>query len=264
MLNESLLHTLAEELSAAERDRTPVKPITERFPEFSTEDAYNVQKINASRAIAQGRYLTGYKVGLTSKSAQKHFNVFEPDFGHLFADMAWRDEGEEDLAPLIQPRIEAEIAFVLGKDLHGPGITVAQAFRSVDAIVGAMEIIDSRLADWKIKSGDTIADNGSSARYMLGSRFVTAANLDLSEIGMSLAKNGEVWQTGAGSSVMGNPWNALVFLANKLGERGTSLRAGEIVLSGALAGVLPMKGGDAFTAEFWKLGKVSVRCRRNL
>jgi 2-keto-4-pentenoate hydratase len=105
MLNESLLHTLAEELAGAERDRKPVKPISERFPELGEEDAYGIQKINATRAIAQGRFLTGYKVGLTSRSAQKHFNVFEPDFGHLFADMAWRDEAAEDLSTLIQPRI---------------------------------------------------------------------------------------------------------------------------------------------------------------
>ncbi len=263
MLNESLLHTIAEELATAERTAKPSKPISERFPEVGVEDAYDVQRINANRHIAQGRYLVGYKVGLTSRSAQKHFNVFEPDFGHLFGDMAWRDEGEEDLTPLIQPRIEAEIAFVLGRDLHGPGITAAQAFQAVDAVVGAMEIIDSRLADWKIKAADTIADNGSSARYVLGSRFVSPRDLNLTDIGMSLSKNGEVWQTGAGSAVMGSPWNALVFLANTLGERGTDLKAGQIVLSGALAGVLPMKGGDHFTAEFLKLGRVSVRARRN-
>lgn len=259
MLNESLLHDIAAELALAERDRRPIKPITERFPELSESDAYDIQKLNVSKAFVDGRFLTGYKIGLTSRSAQKHFQVFEPDFGHLFADMAWRDEAEESLSALIQPRIEAEMAFVLGKDLTGPGVTMAQAMGAVDCVVGAMEIIDSRIADWKIKAHDTIADNGSSARYVLGSRAVKLSDIDLNSVGMSLSKNGEVWVTGAGSAVLGNPLNALVFLANRLGERGTGLKAGQFILSGALSGVLPMKAGDFFTAEFLKLGRVSVR-----
>lgn len=260
MLNESLLHDIASELSTAEADRRPVKPITERFPELTHEDAYDIQKLNVNKALMEGRFLAGYKVGLTSRSAQKHFQVFEPDFGHLFADMAWRDEAQENLTELIQPRIEAEIAFVLARDLTGPGITIAQVMASVDYVVGAMEVIDSRIADWKIKALDTIADNGSSARYILGAKAVILSSIDLQTVGMSLAKNGEVWQTGAGSAVLGNPLNALVFLANQLGERGTGLKAGQFILSGALSGVLPMKIGDFFTAEFLKLGRVSVRC----
>ncbi len=260
MLNESLLHDIASELATAEADRRPLKPITERFPEISESDAYDIQKLNANKAFVDGRFLVGYKVGLTSRSAQKHFQVFEPDFGHLYADMAWRDEAQENLSVLIQPRIEAEIAFVLGRDLTGPGITIAQALESVDYVVGALEIIDSRIADWKIKAFDTIADNGSSARYVLGSKAVKLSSIDLPSVGMSLAKNGEVWLTGAGSAVLGNPLNALVFLANRLGERGIGLKAGQFVLSGALSGVLTMKPGDFFTAEFLKLGRVSVRC----
>lgn len=261
-LSNQSLHSIADVLDKAEKEAKPILPITDQDPRFDLEDAYSVQTMNAARAMKEGKRLTGYKIGLTSREAQKHFGLSHPDYGHLFHTMAVPEEGEIDLSGLIQPKIEGEVAFVLGKDLKGPGLTLVNALNAVDYALVAMEIVDSRIENWKIKAADTIADNGSSARYVLGSVKRSLKDCDLATIGMALSKNGEVLVTGAGAAVMGNPLNALVFLANELGKRDRALLAGEVVLSGSLSGMLGIQPRDSFTCEMLGLGKCSVHFTR--
>ena len=173
--------------------------------------------------------------------------------------MAVMDEGEISTSDLIQPKIEGEIAFVLGRDLKGPGITVVDAIGAVDYAVAALEIIDSRIKDWKITAVDTISDNGSSARFVLGGIKRPLAGLNLPHLGMCLSKNGEVALTAAGAAVMGNPLNALVFLANELGSQGELLKAGQVVLSGSLGGMIAVRPREFYSCEIASLGRVSVR-----
>lgn len=262
-LSNTTLHEVADKLHRAEKERVPIESLSGEY-KLSLEDAYSVQQINAGRAVRDGRRLVGYKIGLTSREAQKHFKVFEPDYGHLFDSFGILDGGKIELSTLIQPKIEGEIAFVLGRDLKGPGVTAVDAIQSIDCVMGAFEIIDSRIKDWKITAADTIADNGSSALFVLSAKKCSLRDLDLVHIGMALSRNGDVIITGAGGAVMGNPLNAVVFLANELGKQGQHLRAGEIILSGSLGGMLPIRPGDAFTCEFANLGRVSVRFGRNL
>jgi len=258
-LSTQELHSIAEELHEAERRRVPVESLTARFPTFDEESAYMVQNMNAARGTREGKRLVGYKVGLTSREAQRHFKVFKPDFGHLFDSMAVLEESQIAPDTLIQPKIEGEIAFLLGRDLQGPGITVADAARAVDGVMVCLEIIDSRIRDWKIAAPDTIADNGSSALFVLSGSPRLLSGLDLTTTGMAFSCNGEVMVTGAASAVMGNPLSALVFLANELGKHQKGLLAGEVVLSGSPAGMLPARAENYYSCEMLGLGRVAVR-----
>jgi 2-keto-4-pentenoate hydratase len=258
-LSTTALHQIADELDRAERSRSPMAPPSQAHSGLDLDDAYDVQMINAARAVREGRRAVGYKIGLTSAAAQKHFGITHPDFGHLYQDMAVADEDEIDLSRLIQPKIEGEIAFVLGHDLTGPGLTIVDVIRAVDYAVTAMEIIDSRIKDWKIGATDTIADNGSSALYVLAGKRRCINDLDLSALGMGFYRNGEIWCTGAGAAVMGNPLNAVLFLANELGRKDRWLQAGEVVLSGALSGMVTLAPRDFYSCEIQGLGRVSVR-----
>jgi len=258
-VSEQRIEELAGELWEAERTRRPIAPLSHTSPELGDEEAYAIQLANVARSKKAGRRLVGYKVGLTSREAQKQFGVFEPDFGHLYDSMHVLDGACVDLTRLIQPKIEGEIALVLGEDLSGPGITMASALRAVDFVTGAVEIVDSRIRDWKIRAVDTIADNGSSALFALSGAKVPLERIDLPTIGMCLAKNGETLVTGAGAAVLGNPVAALVFLANQLARQGLSLHAGDTVLSGSLGSMLSVAADDVFSCSFLSLGTVRVR-----
>lgn len=259
-LTNEELNRIAEELRRAETTRTTIFPITDRYPLINELDAYAIQRINAAASLLkEGHRLTGYKIGLTSREAQLHFGVFKPDYGHLFEHMATFENGEIAQNSLIQPKIEGEIAFVLAKDIQGPGVTLTEVTHAIDFACGALEIIDSRIENWRIKACDTIADNGSSARYVLGTKEVSLHNLELDTLGMSLSKNEEVLVTAAGAAVMGNPLNAVVVAANELGGHGLGLKAGQVVLSGSLGGMLTTHAGDTFAADFLMLGKIYVR-----
>jgi 2-oxopent-4-enoate hydratase len=211
--------------------------------------------------FARPAQLVGHKIGLTSKAVQSWLKVGEPDFGVLLDDMIVADGDSAHTAKLLQPRAEAEIAFVLGRDLAGPGITAAQVIAATDFLLPAIEIIDSRIADWRITYEDTIADNASSGMFVLGSRPVSIRDVDLRLCGMALRKNGMVVSTGAGAACLGHPINAVVWLANKLAEFGQKLSAGDILLSGALGPVTPVEVGDQLVAEINGLGSVTVGFR---
>lgn len=257
--SEETLTALAESLREAERTRVPIAPLTEAHPELTVADAYRIQQINVHARKEAGELVRGRKIGLTSVAMQQQLGVDEPDFGALFERMIVEEGDAIPVSELVQPRVEAEIAFVMETDLQGPGVSAADALRAVAGALPAIEVIDSRVADWKIKLPDTIADNASSARVVCGGRITPIEGLDLRTLGMVLTVNGAVAATGAGAAVLGNPIRCIAWLANKLGEFGVPLRAGDLVIAGALHAALPVAVGDSVHAEFAELGAVTTR-----
>lgn len=259
------LQELARVLQQARETGRPCAPLTEHKPDLTTAEAYAIQGIDlAHRRQVVGPHGTrpevvGHKIGITSTAVQNWLGVDEPDFGVLLDDMVVPDGGEVDTARLLQPRVEGEVAFVLGRDLRGPGITAAHVIAATDFVLPAIEIIDSRIADWKITYQDTIADNASSGLFVLGNRPTPLAGLDLRLCGMVLRKNHRVASTGAGAACLDHPINAVVWLANTLGRLGTHLEAGHIILSGALGPVVPVEPGDHVEVAISGLGAVSAR-----
>lgn len=245
----------AAALREAELSRRPIEPL----PSLTIADSYAIQELNTRLRLAEGGVLRGRKIGLTSRAMQTLLGVDEPDFGALLDDM-FVEDGESVVADaLIQPKAEAEVAFVLGEDLAGPGVTTIQALRAIEAAVAAIEVVDSRIADWRITITDTIADNASSGRVVLGSRLVSAGQLDFRLIGMGIWHNGELADSGAGVAALGNPVRCVSWLANTLGTLGSGLRAGDVVMSGALHRAFDVVRGDTVRADFDRLGSVSVR-----
>lgn len=251
------IHQLAQALYEAQEQRRPIPPLTQTHA-LSVEDAYQIQRVNIERRVGGGDSIVGYKVGLTSKPMQRQLGVGEPDFGHLLQSMAFR-HGEVVAYPLIQPKVEAEIAFVLREALAGPGLTEADVLRATEYVVPAIEVIDSRIADWKIQLADTVADNASSGCFVVGDGGVDPRTLNLATLGGVLYVNGEVAETGAGAAVLGHPARSVAWLANKLGELGTTLHRGAVVLSGAISAAVPVRTGDRVEVSFGRLGRVSVR-----
>jgi 2-keto-4-pentenoate hydratase len=257
-LHETRIAELAGLLRAAEADRRPIAPLTELEPGLTLADAYRIQQVNVRARQADGESLRGQKIGLTSVAMQEQLGVTEPDFGALFSSMILEEGEGVPTAELIHPRAEAEIAFVMAEDLRGPGVTALDALRAVAGAVPAIEVIDSRVADWKIALPDTVADNASSARVVSGGRITPVADLDLRLIGMVLSQNGVVVATGAGAAVSGNPIRAVAWLANKLGEFDVGLQAGDLVLAGALTAAVSVSPGDTLRADFAELGSVTA------
>ena len=236
----------------------PVPPLTAAQPDLSLDDAYAIQRAQVAVWTAAGAVVKGHKVGLTSAAMQRQLGVDQPDFGHLIDTMFLPEGTTADLGQFLQPRAEPEMALVLARPLRGPGVTVAEALAAVDFVLPALEIIDSRIADWKITLPDTIADNASSGGVVLGSRPVRPSELDLSLTGCLLRRNGRIEGTGAGGAVLGSPVNALVWLANTLGPLGAGLEAGHVVLPGSLTAAIPFGPGDTVSATFDRIGSVSV------
>jgi 2-keto-4-pentenoate hydratase len=252
------IQEVAERLLNAEKIKQPIEPLTDTFPAITVDEAYQIQLQQIREKVANGATIVGKKIGLTSKVMQNMFQVNEPDYGHLLDDMLYLDGETVILDDLVQPKLEFEIAFILKKDLKGPGVTILDVIDATDYIAPAFEVIDSRIKDWKIRFEDTVADNGSSARAIIGGKPTKLEDVDLKHIGMVVYKNGEYFDSAAGAAVMGNPVRAVAWLANALGKYDISLNAGEIVLSGALSAAVPIQDGDSFTAEFAHIGKVSA------
>lgn len=258
------LESLAERLRTAREERDPCAPLTTDLPDLGVDDAYAIQRINIEARLESGlrgepTQIVGRKIGITSEAIQSWLNVSEPDFGTLLSDMMVLDGAAVDAELLVQPRCEAEVAFVMDRDLSGPGVTPADVLRSTAYILPAIEIIDSRIADWKIKYEDTIADNASSGMFVVGNDPIKPERVELRLAGMAMRKNGQVVSTGAGAACLGHPVNAVVWLANKLGEMDESIKAGDIVLSGALGPVTDVEAGDVVSADINGLGSVRVR-----
>jgi 2-oxopent-4-enoate hydratase len=256
---ETRLAELAARLRPAEETRSPIAPLTEDVPDLTVVDAYRIQQLNAQARQDKGEPIRGHKIGLTSVAMQEQLGVTEPDFGAIFASMIIEEGDAVPTSELIHPRAEAEIAFVMADDLKGPGVGAIDALRAVAGALPAIEVIDSRVVDWKIKLPDTIADNASAARVVCGGRLIPLVELDLRLIGMVLTHNGAVVATGAGAAVLGNPIRCVAWLANKLAEFGVGLQAGDLVLAGALTAAVSVAAGDTLTAEFARLGCVTTR-----
>ncbi len=249
----------AEMLRQAEADRVQIDRLTDAEPDMTVGDAYLIQLENAKRRMAAGEKLIGMKIGLTSAGMQKLLNVDKPDFGHLFDNMLLTEGQALSMSELIQPRVEGELTFCIGSPLKGPGVTVADVFRATDYVVPSLEIVDSRIKDWKIKLQDTIADNGSSARFILGGRMTPIEEVDMRLTGMTLEKNGELINSGAAAEVWGNPAAAVACLVNMLSDFGIELAAGSLIMAGAFTAALDAHAGDVFTASFTNMGSVTIR-----
>jgi 2-keto-4-pentenoate hydratase len=234
-----------------------VAPLRDGLDPVDIDGAYAVQTINTQFWAAQGRRIVGRKAGLTAKAVQRQLGVDQPDFGVLFDDMQIDDGGRLEVSSVLQPKAEAEIAFVLAADLAGLDITAEMVADAVATVHAAIEIVDSRIADWKISFADTVADNGSSAFFVLGREGKPLAGLDIYSCGMVMEINGDIVSLGAGAAALGHPLKAAAWLAQTLARRGEPLRAGDIVLAGALGPMVALTPGDDVRAIVGGLGKVS-------
>ena len=250
-----------DELYAAFVARRTVPPLLEREPDITLEDAYQIQLRMIERRVQAGETIVGKKIGVTSKPVQDFLGVFQPDFGQLTSGMVYQEGEDIDLDQLIQPKAEAELAFVLKHDLIGPGITAMDVIRATDYVAPCFEIVDSRITNWKIKIQDTVADNASCGVYVIGKTRGDPKKLDLTLAGMVLEKNGELFSTSIGAAVQGSPVNAVAWLANTLGERGIPFRAGEVILSGSQSNLIPVVDGDELVCTIGGLGSCRARFR---
>jgi 2-keto-4-pentenoate hydratase len=248
----------AERLGTAERSGVTCAPVRDLLGESDIDAAYAVQQQLTDARIAAGARVCGRKIGLTAVSVQRQFGVFQPDFGTLFSDRGHASGEPVPLSSLLQPRVEAEIAFVLGHDLDRPDASVADVLRATEFVLAAIEIVDSRITGWDIRITDTVADNASSGRHVLGTVPFTLTGLDLPAVGMVMDHDGEPVSVGAGSACMGSPVTAVAWLARAVASRGAPLRAGEVVLSGALGPMVPVSAPGRYRARLDGLGEVEA------
>ena len=258
-MTTTLHATLGDELYQAWLRRAPIEPFSARPEGLPLADAYRVQQHFIARRIKAGEKIVGKKIGVTSQAVQDMLDVRQPDFGVLLSGMHYVAGEDIPIARLIQPRAEGEIAFYLKHDLRGPGITREGVLAATESVGACFEIVDSRIRDWAIRIGDTVADNASCGVYVLGEERVAPDSLDLAACRMTLDKNGTRVAEGLGSAALGHPADAVAWLANTLGELGMPLLAGEVVLSGSLAALIPVTAGDALHMHIDGIGSCSVR-----
>ena len=258
-MNDDLIRALGDELYTALQGCQVVEPLTNRHPDITIEDAYRIQQRLNARRVEAGEIIIGKKIGVTSNAVMNMLGVHQPDFGMLTDRMVFNEGEAIDAKTLIQPKAEGEIAFILKRDLQGPGVTAADVLAATEGVMACFEIVDSRIRDWKIKIQDTVSDNASCGVFVLGDRVVDPREVDLTTCGMVLEKNGEVVVTGAGAATLASPLNAMAWLANTLGRLGMPLKAGEVVLSGALGAMVPVKAGDNLRVTIGGIGGCSVR-----
>lgn len=237
----------------------PVKPVREIISPDDVAAAYQIQELNVRHEVLKGRRISGRKIGLTSTAVRKQFGVFEPDYGALFADTEHGPHEEVPIDGLLQPRCEAEVALVLDRDIDHPNATYADLVRATGYVLPAIEVVDSRIAAWNIKLVDTIADNASFGRYVLGAVARRLDGLDLSGCRMRMSKNVQECSTGYGRDCMGHPLNAAAWLARKMVDLGSPLKAGDVIMTGALGPMVAAQAGDEFSAEIEGLGNVALR-----
>ncbi|MFW0757754.1 2-oxopent-4-enoate hydratase [Pseudomonas sp. H11T01] len=250
---------MGRQLFTALNQAAPIAPLTEACPGLTIEQAYRIQQHLIDLRLARGERIIGKKIGVTSQPVMDMLGVNQPDFGQLTDAMVVEQGTSVAMRTLIQPKAEGEIAFILKHDLAGPGVTVADVLRATEGVMACFEIVDSRIRDWKIKIQDTVADNASCGVIVLGDRLVDPRKLDLYTTGMVLEKNGRVVGCGAGAASMGSPVIAVAWLANTLGRLGMSLKAGEVILSGALSAMVPVIAGDNLRVSIAGIGGCSVR-----
>ena len=248
----------ARALYDARRTRVPIPPFTDDDPSLGMADGYAIQRELVPMLLADGDEIIGYKVGLTSKPMQRMLGVDSPDYGPVLASTVYRDGDDVPAGRFIAPKVEAEIVFVLGERLAGPGVTVDEARTAISGAAAAMEIVDSRIVDWRIKLADTVADLASNGAVAVSENVVPVAGLDPRLIGMVLTRDGELVDTGAGAAALGDPVAVVAWLANVLAEDGIALEPGHLVMTGALHAAVPMVPGESYLAEFDRLGSIGI------
>ena len=258
-MDKTKIQRYGDELYQALIDRQPVDPLTDRESDITIEDAYQIQLRMIQRRVDAGETIVGKKIGVTSRVVMTMLKVNQPDFGQMTSGMVFNEGEAIRTDTMIAPRAEAEVAFMLKRDLMGPGVTAADVLRATDCVMPCFEIVDSRIKDWKIKIQDTVADNASCGVLTLGGLRKDPRKLDLALAGMVLEKNGELISTSAGAAVQGSPVNAVAWLANTLGRLGIGLKAGEVILSGSQSPLVPVKAGDSLVCSVGGLGSTSVR-----
>lgn len=258
MLSVAIRDELAADLAQAERSREPITPLTAAYPDIDVVDAYEIQLINIRQRVAEGARVLGHKVGLSSKAMQQMMGVDEPDYGHLLDEMQVFEDTPVKAANYLYPRVEVEVAFILAGDLPGAGCTEEDVLAATEALAPSIELIDTRITDWKIALCDTIADNASSAGFVLGAARVSPADVDVKAIDATLTRNGEVIAQGRSDAVLGNPVTAVAWLARKVESFGVRLKAGDVVLPGSCTRAIDARAGDEFVADFAGLGAVRL------
>lgn len=248
----------AKQLYDARRDRVPVPPFTDDDPTLGADEGYLIQQELVKLLLADGDRIVGHKVGLTSKPMQRMIGMDSPDFAPVFESTVYGDGAEISASAFIQPKIEAEIVFVMGSRLQGPGVTVDDARAAVAGVGASVEIVDSRIVDWRIRLADTIADLASNGAVAWSSHLVPLSEVDTRLVGMVLSRDGEIVDTGAGAAALGDPVGVVAWLANTLGERGVALEPGHLIMTGALHAAVPMAAGETYLAEFDRLGSITV------
>jgi 2-keto-4-pentenoate hydratase len=258
MLTAATRDELAADLAQAERSRQPIAPLTTASPDIDVVDAYEIQLINIRQRIAEGARVVGHKVGLSSKVMQQMMGVDEPDYGHLLDDMQVFEDTPVKAGKYLFPRVEVEVGFILAADLPGAECTEDDVLAATEALVPAIELIDTRIKDWQIKICDTIADNASSAGFVLGAGRVRPADIDVKGIDAKLTRNGELIAEGRSDAVLGNPVTAVAWLSRKVESFGVRLKKGDIVLPGSCTFAVDANPGDEFVADFAGLGAVRL------
>lgn len=258
MLSEDVRREVADTLAEAERTRSPVPPLRETYPDLDVVDAYEIQLLNIRRRLDAGASVLGHKVGLSSKAMQDMMGVGEPDYGHLLSDMALAEDTPVSAGRYCMPRVEVEVAFVLGATLPGEDCTEADVLAATEYVAPSIELIDSRIDNWNIKIGDTIADNASSAGFVLGADRVKPADIDLLTIDARLYRGGEEVASGRSDAVLGNPVVAVAWLARKVASFGVTLEAGHVIMPGSVHRAIDVHPGDEFEAVMDGLGSVRL------
>lgn len=258
-MDDSKILAYGDELYEAFKSRTRIPHFVPREPGITIEDAYRIQQRYVARRLQAGETVVGKKIGVTSKPVQEFLGVYQPDFGILTSGMVYREGETMDLGQLIQPKAEAELAFVLKEDLNGPGITAMDVIRATEYVSPCFEIVDSRFSDWNIKIQDTVADNASCGVYVIGAAKGDPRELDITLAGMVVEKNGELLSTSVGAAVQGSPANAVAWLANTLGTLGIPFKAGEVILSGSQSALIPVVDGDELVCTIGGLGSCRVK-----
>jgi 2-oxopent-4-enoate/cis-2-oxohex-4-enoate hydratase len=259
-MSDAKIQQFGDELYEALVARRTLSPLTQRWPEITIADAYHVSLRMVNRRLEAGEKIIGKKIGVTSKAVQEMLDVHQPDFGYLTDKMIFANGGPMPISEgLIQPRAEGEIAFKLKKDLKGPGVTNEDVLEATEYVMACFEIVDSRVHDWKIRIQDTVADNASCGWFVLGDEHVSPEGLDFPNLRMKVYKNGGLLSEGRGSAALGSPVNCVTWLANTLGEFGIPLSSGDVVLSGSLVPLEPVKAGDEMRLEVEGVGTASVK-----
>ncbi len=263
MLNEDTIRQIAARLDEAEKTRQQIRQVSLDHPDITIEDAYAVQRTWVDMKVAEGRVVKGHKIGLTSRAMQQSSNINEPDYGTLLDDMFFQDGGVIPNDRFIVPRVEVELAFILGKPLRGPNVTLFDVYDAVEYVVPALEIIDARSQSIDPESGrtrkvfDTISDNAANAGVVMGGRPARIGDFDWRWVSAIMSRNAVIEETGVAAGVLNHPVNGVVWLANKLAPYGVTLEAGQVILGGSFTRPVPARSGDTFHVDYGPMGVVS-------